>query len=91
MQLEVSVPMLISDCTGGASRFTLEAGTLEEALEQLVDVHPLLKVHLYTEQGEIRKHVLIYYNEDNIEWLDRMDIAIKSGDRLRVLQAVSGG
>lgn len=91
MQLEVSVPMLISDCTGGSSRFTLEADTLEGALERLVSVYPLLKVHLYTEQGAIRKHVLIYYNEDNIEWLERKDIPLKPGDRLRVLQAVSGG
>jgi len=91
MQIEVSVPLLISDCTDGRSRFALEADTLDEALERLGERYPLLKRHLYTEQGEVRKHVLLYYNEENIAWLDRLDLPLKEGDRLRVLQAVSGG
>jgi molybdopterin synthase sulfur carrier subunit len=52
----------------------------------------LLKIHLYTEQGHVREHVLLYYNDDNIAWLSDLDqIWIQPGDKLRVLQAVSGG
>jgi len=91
MQIEVSVPMMISDCTGGKINFSLEASTLKEALEQLVTIYPLLRIHLYTEQDELRKHVLIYYNEDNISWLEQLDVPLEQGDKLRVLQAVSGG
>ncbi|MBW5446018.1 MoaD/ThiS family protein [Cohnella sp. CFH 77786] len=91
MQLEVSVPLLISDCTRGRTRFPLEAGTLAEALRLLVETYPLLRVHLYNEQGNVREHVLLYYNDDNIAWLDDLDIPIQPGDKLRVLQAVSGG
>jgi sulfur-carrier protein len=92
MQLEVSVPLLISDCTNGKTRFLLEAETLQEALDRLTESYPLLKVHLYTEQGNVREHVLLYYNDDNIAWLDDFDrIRLQPGDKLRVLQAVSGG
>ena len=91
MQIEVSVPLLISDCTKGKSRFPLEAETLEQALRILVETYPLLKVHLYTEQGKVREHVLLYYNDDNIAWLDSLEIPLRPGDKLRVLQAVSGG
>jgi molybdopterin synthase sulfur carrier subunit len=90
-RLEVSVPLLISDCTGGKTKFTLEAGILREALDRLVDTYPLLKVHLYNEQGSVREHVLLYYNDDNIAWLDHLEIQLRPGDKLRVLQAVSGG
>lgn len=91
MQIQVTVPLLISDCTGGQTVFRIEADTLSEALKEMVAAYPLLKVHLFTEQGEVRKHVLIYYNEDNIAWLEHTDIPLREGDRLRVLQAVSGG
>jgi sulfur-carrier protein len=92
MQLEVSVPLLISDCTQGKTRFPLEADTLEEALRRLNETYPQLKVHLYTEQGNVREHVLFYYNDDNIAWLNDLHrIRLQPGDKLRVLQAVSGG
>ncbi|WP_308636827.1 MoaD/ThiS family protein [Paenibacillus silvisoli] len=91
MRIQVSVPLLLSDSTKGRTKFELEAETLREALERLVEEYPLLKVHLYTEQGDVRKHVLLYYNEDNIAWLEKLDIPLAEGDKLRVLQAVSGG
>jgi molybdopterin synthase sulfur carrier subunit len=91
MRIEVSVPMMISDCTGGRSSFILEASTLKEALDNLLVTYPLLRIHLYTEQGQLRKHVLIYYNDDNISWLTELDLHLQNGDKLRVLQAVSGG
>jgi molybdopterin synthase sulfur carrier subunit len=91
MRIEVSVPMMISDCTDGRSTFLLEASTLKEALDNLLVNYPLLRIHLYTEQGLLRKHVLIYYNDDNITWLKELDLPLQNGDKLRVLQAVSGG
>lgn len=91
MQIDVNVPGLLRDCTGGRASFTLEAETLQEALQLMLDMYPLLRVHLYTESGDVRKHVFLYYNDDNIAWLDRLDIPLKKGDKLNVLQSVSGG
>ncbi|CAG7635265.1 Sulfur carrier protein CysO [Paenibacillus solanacearum] len=91
MRLEVSVPSLLRDCTGGQVSFPLEAATLREALGALLAAYPLLRRHLFTEQGQLRKHVLIYYNEDSLAWLDDWNIPLQEGDRLQVLQAVSGG
>jgi molybdopterin synthase sulfur carrier subunit len=34
---------------------------------------------------------LIFYNEESIAWLERLDVPLRPGDRLHVLQAVSGG
>lgn len=86
-----SVPGLINDCTGGKSSFTLEADTLDQAIRVLTDTYPLLRHHLFTEAGDVREHVLFFYNEDNIAWLEQLDVPLRDGDRLTVLQAVSGG
>lgn len=82
---------MLKDCTGGASLFAIEADTLSEAVDRLFDTYPLLRLHVFDEAGEQRPHVLLYYNEDNLKWLDTLDIPLKMGDRLTVLQAVSGG
>jgi sulfur-carrier protein len=91
MQVEVTIPSLLSDCVGRQTCFSLEAGTVAEALERLRETYPLLRVHLYDEQERLRRHVLIYYNDESIAWLDRLDMPLQPGDRLTVLQNVSGG
>ena len=89
--LQVSVPTLLRDCTGGSNPVTIEAATLAEALERLRDTYPLLRIHLYDEAQRLRPHVLIFYNEESTRWLEHLDVPLKPGDRLEIIQAVSGG
>ncbi|WP_373231887.1 MoaD/ThiS family protein [Cohnella sp.] len=91
MEIEVSVPALLADCTGGKARFPLAAHTLQEALDRLFYDYPLLKHHVFTEPGKVRQHVLICYNKDNIAWLDTLDIPLRHGDKVFIMQLVSGG
>lgn len=91
MEIEVSVPPLLRESVRLPEPLTVAGGTLAEALQALVEEHPLLRVHLYDERGRLRPHVLIYYNDDNIAWLDSLDVPLEAGDQLQVLQAVSGG
>ena len=91
MQIEVTIPTLLRDCAGGRCRFPLEAGTLAEALARLIQTYPLLRVHLYDEAGRLRRHLMVFYNDESITWLDRLDLSLRPGDRLHVVQAVSGG
>ncbi|TFE23389.1 MoaD/ThiS family protein [Cohnella luojiensis] len=91
MRIEVGVPGLLADCTGGRAKFPLEADTLKEALDRLFADYPLLKRHVYDETGKVRKHVLLCYNKDNIDWLDSLDLPLQPGDKLFVMQLVSGG
>jgi sulfur-carrier protein len=91
MQIEVTIPGLLADCVGGRRQVTLEAGTLAEALRRLLEEHPRLRPHLYDEAMRLRRHVLIFYNDDNLATIVDRDVRLKPGDRLLVLQAVSGG
>jgi sulfur-carrier protein len=91
VEIEVSLPTILRDCTGGHSTVTIEAATLTEALERLRETYPLLHRHLYDETEQLRPHVLIFYNNESTRWLERLDVPLKPGDRLEILQAVSGG
>ena len=91
MDIEVSVPGLLSDCTGDRTRFVLSADTLAGALQTLVTEYPLLRVHLYDEAACLRRHIVIFFNGDNIRRLESLEFPLKTGDVLDVLQNVSGG
>ena len=91
VSIEVRVPTLLRDCTGHRSTVTIEAATLAEALQRLRESYPLLRVHLYDEEERMRPHVLIFYNEESTGWLESLDVPLQPGDRLEIVQAVSGG
>ncbi len=91
MEIEVTVPGLLADCVGGRTTFPLSAETLSDALRRMREEYPLLKVHIYDEQEAVRRHVVIFYNERSIAWLPSLEVPLRDGDRIHVLQAVSGG
>ena len=91
MQIEVTVPGLLSESVGGRHRFMLECETLAQALRELSETYPRLHAHVHDAQGKIRQHVLVYYNDLSVSWLDSLEVPLKQGDRLQVIQAVSGG
>jgi molybdopterin synthase sulfur carrier subunit len=91
VEVTITVPSLLERTTGGQRAVVISAGTLRESLETLVEQYPLLKVHLYDESGALRQHVNVFYNEQNTKWLESLDVRLRPGDTVTVLQAVSGG
>ena len=87
----VAIPSPLHACTGGRAEVTVHAGTLAEAIENLLDAYPLLRSNLFEDSGAQREHVLIFYNDENTKWLDSLDVPLKKGDCLTVLQSVAGG
>lgn len=69
----------------------VEGATVEEALEDAYRRLPGLRVHLCDESGSLRRHVSCYLNETGIQWLSEDEQRLADGDRITILQAVSGG
>lgn len=87
----VHLPSLLVDATGCAPELPIEAVTLADALERLMELHPTLRVHLFDEKGRFREHVLCFHNEDNTRWRRDLSARLADGDTIRIMQAVSGG
>lgn len=90
VHVDIELPMLLKDVLGDSS-FSVTASNLRGAFEQIVKNYPQLGVHLFSESGELRQHVLCFHNEKNTRWLDNLDVPVAAGDRLLFMQAVSGG
>ncbi|MDH3260240.1 MAG: MoaD/ThiS family protein [Acidimicrobiia bacterium] len=89
--MQVRLPGLLAQIMGGTKEVIVEADTLQGAVGQLLADFPALKVHLYDESGRMRPHINLFYNDTNIRWLSSPDVPVLDGDRLTVMQAVSGG
>ena len=76
---------------GGAKEVTLDATTLREALEALSEKHPSLKERLRDEHGKLRPHLALFVNDEDARLLGWEKAALKAGDVVHVIPALSGG
>ena len=90
-QVSVRLPSLLAGLVEGARVINVEAETIGGALDDLSRRCPTLRVHLFDEQGELRRHVLCFHNEENTRWLEDWSRPVKAGDVITIIQAVSGG
>ncbi|MBC7783033.1 MAG: MoaD/ThiS family protein [Burkholderiales bacterium] len=75
----------------GIGSVSYRAATLGEAISLLKSHHPRIATHLFDDAGAQRRHVLLFLNDRDTRWLDNPDEPLADGDRLSIVQAISGG
>ena len=89
--ITLTVPGLLRDSIGGATNATIDATTTADAVAVMLRTFPGLKVHLYDERGQLREHVFLALNGRSLKGVSDLSEPLRDGDRLAVVQAVSGG
>lgn len=89
--VKVFLPSLLYQAASGQASVTVEATTWQECLDALLARYPLIRPHLFDDQGSLRQHVNIFMNDQNSRWLKSLDQPVRSGDTITILQAISGG
>lgn len=89
--IKVRVPTPLRPMTGGKSEVEIEGNTISQLIENLGAAHPGLKERLYDENGEVRRFVNIYVNEEDIRFLTGKDTPLKDGDEVSIIPAIAGG
>ena len=88
-----NVTGFLTDFTSGQSQIVVDAGAkkLGEALGQLWQLHPGLRDRVVNEQGNLRQHVNIFLNEDNVRRRELLDTELPENCEITILPSVSGG
>jgi molybdopterin synthase sulfur carrier subunit len=89
--IKVRIPTPLRPMTGGKSEVELTGNTVSEIIENLGSAHPGIKERVYDEQGEIRRFINIYVNEEDIRFLTGKDTPLKDGDEVSIIPAIAGG
>lgn len=83
----------LTEFTNGQRQIVLDvaASTVGEALRNLWLQHPGLRDRVVNEQGNLRQHVNIFLNDDNVRRQQLLETALPESCEITILPAVSGG
>jgi sulfur-carrier protein len=90
MAIEVRVPTILRNYTGGEKTVDGKGTTIEELIADLDARHPGLRDRLVDESG-LRRFVNVYRNDEDIRFLGGLETPLSDGDVVTVLPAVAGG
>ena len=91
MAVIVRIPTPLRRLTNGQGEVEIEAKSVREAIEKLEESFPGIKERLIDENGELRKFVNIYVNDEDIRFLKNLDTELKDGDTISIVPAIAGG
>jgi len=89
--IKVRIPTPLRPMTGGKSEVEIAGNTVSEIIDNLGSAHPGIKERVYDEQGEVRRFINIYVNEEDIRFLTGKDTPLKEGDEVSIIPAIAGG
>ena len=91
MPVTVRIPTPLRRLTKNAPEVEVNGDSIEHILENLEASYPGLKERICDENGEVRRFVNIYLNDEDIRFLDGKATSVKDGDEISVIPAIAGG
>jgi len=90
MAIQVRIPTILRTYTGGERVVDGSGSTVTELIDQLEADHAGIKERLL-EDGEARRFVNIYVNDEDIRFTGNLATPVADGDTVVILPAVAGG
>ncbi len=87
----LKIPTPLRPYADGANEIEINANNVSEALEELTQQYPLLRKHLFAENGELRSYVNLFLNNEDIRHLQGIDTPVSAGDQLMIIPSIAGG
>jgi len=83
----------LSDFTNGRSEIPVNSSpaTVGEALNELWQLHVGLRDRVVNEQGQLRQHVNVFVNGENVRRKELLDTTLSERSEITILPSVSGG
>lgn len=91
--ININITGFLTEFTEGKHQIPLNtsAETVGDALAELWQLHLGLRDRVLTEKGQIRLHVNIFLNDENVRRQMALATPLRDGDEITILPSVSGG
>ncbi len=90
--MTIFIPTPLRLFAGGRDAIEINAATVAEALEELTQLHPDLRKHLFTPEGKLRAFVNLYLNDEDVRYLPAKEgTAAAATDTLSIIPSIAGG
>ncbi len=91
MAVEVRVPTILRQHTGGSKLVQSSGSNLRELFANLDAEHPGLGGRLVAEDGALHRFVNVYVNDEDVRFTGSLETPVRDGDSVTILPAVAGG
>jgi molybdopterin synthase sulfur carrier subunit len=95
MSCTIKIPTPLRRHTNGLSTVQVPNGsvnaTVGTALADLTATYPTIGERLFDAQGQVKSHINIFLNNEDIRFLNGLETNIKDGDTVVLLPALAGG
>ena len=91
MSVTVRIPTQLRELSGGNAEVTAEGGSLATVLDGLETAYPGFRERLFDDQGELRRFVNVFVDDEDIRFLDGVNTDVKDGATVSIVPAVAGG
>lgn len=87
----VRLPTVLRPQAAGQTTVEIAGTTVGEVIANLVEAYPGLGASVLDDDGNVRKFVNLYVDDEDIRFLDGLGTAVADGDEVAILPAVAGG
>lgn len=91
MAVTVRIPTTLRPMSGGNKLVDVDPGALSEVIANLEAAHPGFADRLLDENGDLRKFVNIFVDDDDVRYLDGLATPVADGVTVSIIPAVAGG
>ena len=91
MSVRVRIPTPLRRLTKGQHEVLANGATIGDVLADLEASYPGIKSRICDDQGDVRRFVNIFLNDEDIRFMDKMETELNDGDVLAILPALAGG
>ncbi len=91
MPVKVRIPTPLRSLTNGEEEVTVEGKSIQEVIDNLETNFGGFKERLCDENGQIRRFINFYLNDEDIRFKDNQETAVNDGDQISIVPAIAGG
>jgi sulfur-carrier protein len=91
MSVLVRIPTPLRAITKGQGELKSDAASIKELIDQLEQEYSGLRARLCEDDGNIRRFINVYVNEEDIRFLQGPATPLKAGDEVSIVPAIAGG
>ncbi len=91
MATRILIPTPLRHYTDKKDVVEVEASTVGEALEGLIDHYEPLRKQLLADDGTLRSYVNIYVNDEDIRYAQKENTPVSPKDVISIVPSIAGG
>ncbi len=91
MPIKVRIPTPLRTLTNGSEEVTVEGNSIKEVIDNLETNHNGIKERICDENGQIRRFINFYLNDEDIRFKDNQETPVNDGDQISIVPAIAGG